>query len=238
MTFAGASQLGVAAEVRGKAAELPGGIAYTGLSVPAAGGGASEVVYLVFRPTTAYFSVASAAASLVPAGKTIVSVSLSGSQPSAEAKAAADLEGFNLQLLLDELAWGVVAATSTGHQVLDQVPLERYTVSVSLRRALAGASGPGAAAMRRSLRGELAASGAAKGRVRMTVWVDGPGRIARIETPLPGLGLGRVRAILSQYGAKLTAGAQPDAQVVPLSALHVPIGKARQSPLRTFGLAR
>src|SRR4029077_2956559 len=98
------------------------------------------------------------------------------------------LESMNPQLLLEEIATGAVAASSSGHRVINHLPFTEYVVTVDLARALAATE---AGALRTAMRQELTALRADRGaragsRVRIVAGVDGAGRVTQLQALLPG----------------------------------------------------
>ena len=107
----------------------------------------------------------------------------------------------NPQLLLEEIATGAVAARSSGHRVVDHVPFAEYVVSVDLVQALEAYDKAGA--LRTAMQQQLAALRANRGTslVRIVAGVDGAGRIAQLDSSLPGSKLGTVQIALWRSSA-------------------------------------
>jgi hypothetical protein len=216
------------------------GLAYEAIDVPDASHESTSRQFLFFQPGTLYFWPGSAAGrAALPSAEDWISVPLTRVAESLFPRFVEQAEGLTPQLLLDEIAWGAQSASSQGREVVNHIPFAKYTVSVSLRRALAAATGPGAAAIRLAIRDELSAmhSRVPAGRSQpalVTVWIDGPGRIARLEGALPGSGLGTVTFVLSNYGIAVSGSTPRPAQIVAIySVLHAGSGTAR-SPLAMF----
>lgn len=216
LTLHGASLSGTpAGTVLGAAAfALPRGEGLEAVDLPAGAGGSAPRAHLVFLPDGV--EVAPALTALLPPGRSWIDAPLAGPGAVPVPGLAALLEGLNPQLLLDEVAWGAVSASALGQQVIAHVPYSRYRVVVDLAKALTGARGPAADAMRAALRDELAAGAA---RVELTVWVDGPGRLARLQAPVPGSGLGTVEMVLSNFGATVPLSLPLGSELVELAAL-------------------
>jgi hypothetical protein len=191
------------------------GPGYERINLP--GGTARE--YLVYLPTKLYFERGLSKTQMVPyEGKDWVSVALSGpgSVAAISPRFILHAEGLNPELLLDEIVWGGESALHLGEPVVDHVPESEYRVTVNLKRAMAAATGPSAGAMRSAIAEELAA--VPSGRSAITVWVNGAGRVARLQATVPGSGLGTVSTYLSTYGAKLATSLPPPSQVFEITA--------------------
>jgi hypothetical protein len=120
-------------------------------------------------------------------------------------------------LALDEVAWGARSAASLGTHVVQGVPMAEYRVSVDLARALSAASRARRTAISAAIEQELAAS--PSGRESVTVWVTGPGYVGKIESTVPGSGLGTASFWFSSFTTPYTGTAPPASQVVPLASL-------------------
>ena len=139
------------------------------------------------------------------------------------------LESMNPQLLLEEIATGAVAASSSGHRVINHVPFTEYVVSVDLARALAAARTTGA--LRAAMRQELSALRAGRGthagsRVRIVAGVDGAGRIAQLQASLPGSKLGTVQIALWKFGSTIPLSLPLPSETVDIASLRRPHGAA------------
>jgi hypothetical protein len=216
------------------------GLAYEAIDVPDVKQESTSRQFLAFRPGTLYFWPGSAAGrAALPSGDDWISVPLTRVVESLFPRFVEQAEGLTPQLLLDEIAWGAKSASSEGREVVNHIPFAKYTVSVNLRRALSRATGPGAAAIRLAIADELSAmrSHGSAGRPQtplVTVWIDGPGRIARLEGALPGSGLGTVTFVLSNYGIAVSGSTPRPTQIVSIySVLHKGAGTER-SPLAMF----
>ena len=203
---------------------FPRGIGYEQLDLPASGNEPAAPGYLTFTPTTAYFLPRPTGA--LPKGKTWVSIPLGGSAlvRAKFPRLIEQLEGLSPQLLLSELATGSTAASSSGARVVNHVPLTEYVVSVDLRRVLAAAKGPSAAAIHAAVERELAALGSnsSAGRpasVRLTALVNGPGLVTAVTGPIPGSGLGTEAVSFSSFAVKLPTSPPPSALVTSVTAL-------------------
>ena len=125
-----------------------------------------------------------------------------------------------------------------GEPVINHLPLSEYVVTVDLLRAVSAADGASAAAMRSAITEELTALRASRPgatSVRIRVWVDGPGHVARLEAALPGSGVGTVTIALSQFGAKIGRSLPLPPDVVALPALTRTGATLPVSPL-AFGV--
>ena len=200
---------------------FPSRIGYERVDLPPLADQKPRRLFLVFLPTKVYLQPLLAGGAALPGGKTWVSAAFTGPR-SVEVdfpRFAAQVEGLNVQLLLDEILWGTASASLVGEPVVDHVPLSEYSVSVDLERVLSGAQAPSAGATRAAVRQELAAPGGRRF-ARISVWVDGPGRIVMLEAASAGPGLGRVSISLSGFGATpSTTGLPAAATVAPVSAV-------------------
>jgi hypothetical protein len=179
---------------------FPSGLGYEAVALPGGAGGAAPAVYLVFLPKTVYL----------------------GSLPGVTPRFVEQVEGLNPRLVLDEISWGATAATFIGHRVTDHVPYSDYSVSISLRRALAGADSHGDGAMSLAIKDELSAlAGGARGPASVPVeaWVDGPGRIAELRAAIPGSGLGTVTIVLSSFGTPIPSNLPLRSQTLAISSI-------------------
>jgi hypothetical protein len=134
----------------------------------------------------------------------------------------------NPQLLLEEIATGAVAASSSGQRVVDHVPLTEYVVSVDLVRALAAAE---TGALRTAMQQELSALRAGRGThasslVRIVARVDGAGRLAQLQASLPGSKLGRVQIALWKFGSTIPLSLPLASETVDIASLGRPHGTA------------
>jgi hypothetical protein len=210
---------------------FPRGLGYEALQVPALGRRASGTAYLVFLPQQLWSKPA--VSSALPAGHLWISATFTDAPPGPRPRSLAlALESTNPQLLLEEIATGAVAASSSGHRVIDHLPFTEYVVSVDLARALAATTEAGA--LRTAMRQELSALRAGRGshassRVRIVAGVDGAGRIAQLEASLPGSKLGTVQIALRTFGSRIPLS-------LPLPSETVDIASLR--PLRGAATAR
>jgi hypothetical protein len=175
--------------------------------------------FLVFLPTKIF--LAPAAQRLLPAGKSVISVPLTGAEAAADGatRFVAQAMGLNPLLLLDEIAAGGTAATRTSAEVVAHVPFVDYRVTVDLRRALGRVHGPFARAERVAIRQELAALGPGRSVVEVAVRTDGAGFVRGLQATVPGSKLGRLVLDLHGYGTTFTPNYPAAAQVVSLASL-------------------
>jgi hypothetical protein len=215
VTLHGASLSGtpVGTALGAAAFALPRGEGVEALDLPAAAGRAARA-HLVFLPDGV--DAAPAVDTLLPRGASWIDAPLAGPGVVPARGLAALLEGLNPQLLLDEVALGATSASSLGQQVIAHVPYSRFRVVVDLSAALAALRGPAAGAIAAALRDELAARAS---RVELTIWVDGPGRLARLEAAVPGSRLGTVEMVLSNFGATVSVSPPPGSELVDIAAL-------------------
>ncbi|MGD1049670.1 MAG: hypothetical protein ABR947_01205 [Solirubrobacteraceae bacterium] len=177
--------------------------------------GVYQTLFFDLEPSTFLLSPSPAPAGALPSGKIWISVPLTG--PAGDPALAAQAEGLAPVLLLDEIAWGARSASSVGARVVQSVPMEEYRVSVDLGLALAGAVRARRGAIAAAITKELTA--AASGRVSITVWVSGPGYVGKIESDVPGSGLGSASFWFLSYTKPYTGSGPPASQIVPLASL-------------------
>jgi hypothetical protein len=192
------------------------GAGYERIDLPGArvkGTGPRE--YLDLLPAQFYFARATASGSLLPFDNgTWMAPALAGSASveSIAPRFVLQAEALSPQLLLDELAWGATAATHTATPVVNHVPQAEYRVSVNLKQAESKASGATEAA----IADELSANGSAT--VSITVWVNGPGQIVKLQATVPGSGLGTVEMELSNFGVKIAASLPTEGMLLRITA--------------------
>jgi hypothetical protein len=98
------------------------------------------------------------------------------------------------------------------------VPLARYTVTVDLRRALAGARStfPAMAVAIRSGLRALRPSGSTT--MPITVLVDAGGRVAQLEAAIPSSDFGNASMVIGAYGVELKTSLPLERQTVELAS--------------------
>jgi hypothetical protein len=178
-------------------------------------GGSYQTVYEDFEPAAFLLAPSLPPAGVLPAGKFWISVPLSG--PGTDRALTAQAEGLAPVLLLDEVGWGARSASSVGTRVVESVPTDEYRVSVGLARALSAARRAGRAPIAAAIEHELAAS--PSGRASILIWVNGPGYVQKIESELPGSGLGTASFWFLSYTKPYTGTGPAAAQIVPLASL-------------------
>lgn len=175
--------------------------------------GSYQTLFFDLEPAT--FLLAPVAGGL-PAGKNWISVPLAGA--GTDRMLAAQTEGLAPVLALDEVAWGARSASSVGARVVENVPLDEYRVSVDLAKALSAArSAPRAGGIATAIEQELDAS--PSGRVSVLVWVSGPGYVGKIESAVPGAGLGMASFWFTSFTKPYTGNGPPASQIAPLASL-------------------
>jgi hypothetical protein len=201
---------------------FPKGLGYKAVKIPALGPRAAGTAYLVYLPTKLW--IRPVVNTGLPEGDLWVSAKFTDSRSagSTTPSLALVLESMNPQLLLQEIATGTVAASSSGHRVINHLPLTEYVVSVDLARALAAAGTTGA--LRTAIEQELSALRAGRGmdagsRVRIVVLIDGAGRIAQLQASLPGSKLGTVQIDLWKFGSAIPLSLPLTSETVDLAAL-------------------
>jgi hypothetical protein len=202
---------------------FPKGLGYQALQLPALGGRAAGTAYFVFLPQQLWSKPV--VNSALPSGRLWISAGFADSRSagSTPPSLALALESMNPQLLLQEIATGAVAASSSGNLVVDHVPFTKYVVSVDLARALATA--PRTGALRTAMQQELAALQAGRGTdagslVRIVVGVDGTGRLAQLQASLPGSKLGMVQIGLWKFGSTIPLSLPLASQTVDIASLR------------------
>jgi hypothetical protein len=199
--------------------DLQRGIGYAKLVPGGASAGTSRALYLFFLPTRLYLAQLPPPRGVLPPGKIWVAVALTGGRTNDAF--AAQAEGLTPLLALDEVAWGARAATLVGQPVVDHVPLNEYRITISLTRALAAARRAGAPAVSAAIAREAAArSGRGAHTLDVLAWVDGPGYVEKLETGVPGSGLGTASFSLTGFGVSVPRNPPLPSQTIPLSALR------------------
>ncbi len=213
---------------------FPRGLGYAALQVPALGRRASGTAYLVFLPQQVW--VRPVVNRALPKGRLWISATFTdaGSAGPGPPSLALALESLNPQLLLEEIATGAVAASSSGHRVVDHLPFTEYVVSVDLARALAAVK---AGALRAAIRQELAALRAegthAGSRVRILAGVDAAGRITELQASLPGSRLGTLQIALLKFGSTIPLSLPLPSETVDIASLGRSDGAATARSLFT-----
>ncbi len=201
---------------------FPEQLGYSVVALPASGSRPPAPAYLVFLPATVYLMPA-AGASRLGNGKSWVSVPLASPSPfrTAFPRLAAQIQGLNPGLLLNEIVWGGTAATRVGSEVISHIPLTKYVVRVDLARALSAAKGPAAQTMRLAIQEQAAAEsrGHAPATVPISIWVNGSGLVARLQTSVAGSGLGTSSIALTGFGASFRKSVPPRTQIASITVI-------------------
>jgi len=187
--------------------------------------GKGGTAFLLFLPRSLYVSLAPTSSLSLPKGKSLVGATLDERTDAAFPGFVEQTEALNPQLLVDELAWGTTSATDRGKQVINHVPFTRYTASVDLDQAAKKAKGP----VRIAIDAEIGALGGHGHHViPVTVWLDGPGHLARVQAPVPGSGFGRVLASIDGFGQAVGSAHPTAKQTVSLAQLasSLPAGRS------------
>jgi hypothetical protein len=178
--------------------------------------------HAIFMPSEVFLQPRGASGAVLPRGKLWLSAPIAGSDaPTLNfPQFVAQVEGINPLLLLGEVAWGATSAVplGPGRQIVDHVPAERYRVSVDLAKALAGASGPAAAALSEAIREQLT-GGSAAASLDVLTWVDRYGRVVQMQAAAPGTGEGNELLAISYFGSKVNVTVPPPARVVDIASL-------------------
>lgn len=174
-----------------------------------------ETLYYDLGPATLLVAPSPAPAGALPAGKTWISAPLT--RRASDRALAAQAEGLAPALLLDEVTWGAQGASSAGTHVVESVPMAEYRVSVDLATALSAAKRARRPAVAAAIEQELHAS--TSGRVSILVWVNGPGYVGKIQSKVPGAGIGTASFLFSSFTKPYTGTEPPASQIVPLATL-------------------
>jgi hypothetical protein len=201
---------------------FPRGLGYAAIQVPALGSRTSGPAYLVFMPQQVW--IKPVVSNALPQGHLWITETFGGSRSANTTPSLALApESLNPQLLLEEIATGAVAASSSGHGVINHVPFTEYAVTVDLVRSLATSKETGA--LRAAMQQELAALRAGGGthagsRVQIVARVDGAGRVAELQASLPGSKLGTVRIALRTFGSKIPLSLPLPSETVNIASLR------------------
>jgi hypothetical protein len=239
LNLAGARVDGDRMTVLGRgAAVFARGVAYLAVNIPGGEAPAAGVEYILYTPTVAYLRPVPAAADRLPSGRSLIAVPLAPSVDRWLPGLVGEVEVLNPKLLLDEVATGAETASSHGVEVVDHLPLKKYTVTVDLARAHARASG----ALRLAIGNEQAKSRS----LAVTVWINPNGRVARLRATPPGGALGTAtydltsypainvyaRALDMRFGTNTPPTLPDSSQTLDVRALSHP----QASPLAGFGI--
>jgi hypothetical protein len=93
--------------------------------------------------------------------------------------------------------------------------MDEYRVSVDLGRALVGAVKARRGAIAAAITQELTA--APSGRVSIAAWVTGPGYVGKIESAVPGSGLGTASFWFLSYTKPYTGTVPPASLIAPFA---------------------
>jgi hypothetical protein len=179
-------------------------------------GGGSQNVFVDSSPNQIVVAPYPAPAGLLPAGKTWISAPVQGHK--AAGTLAAQVAGLGPRLAVDEIRWGTRTASALGTRAVGHVPMDEYRVSVDLRTAHSAAARHGDAAVAAAIEHELRSS--RSGRVKLDVWVNGPGYISQIFERVPGSGLGGTSLSFTSYSEPYTGAFPPPAETVALTSLR------------------
>ena len=178
--------------------------------------------HAIFLPGKVYLQPRGSGFAVLPRGRRWLSASLVGAErvnvnfPNF----LAQLEGVNPLLLLAELEWGATGSRplGPGRQIVDHVPAQRYRITVSLERALAGAGGPFAGVLSQAMQEQLTAAGGSS-RFSVLTWVDRQGRVVQMQAALPGTGEGVELLAISSFGTPVQVRRPTPASVIDIASL-------------------
>ena len=176
--------------------------------------------YLVYLPNKVLLAPILAGGAALPEGASWVSASFTGpaSLQADFPRFVAQVEGLNAQLLIDEILWGTTSASLVGEPVINHVPLSEYSVSIDLKRVLAKAQGRLAGGTRAAVEVQLAAI-TPRWLTKISVWIDGPGRIVRLRATFPGSGLGTVTMVLYEFRVNIPTSLPAESFIAPITAI-------------------
>jgi hypothetical protein len=175
-------------------------------------GGGSQLLWLDLTPTAFLVDPDPAPTGALPAGKVWISVGLSGGDA-----LAGQAKGLAPELPLEAIVWGARTATHIRSTVGGHVPMDEYRVTVDLTRALSAARRAHLVALAAAIGSEVRAAHSTS--LPMSVWVNGPGYVSRIDEVVPGSGLGAVSLVFTNFALRYTGALPPSSQIVPLASL-------------------
>ena len=190
------------------------GLDYAFIAVQRRGDGSENVFVDSSRSELAVAPVP-APAGVLPAGKAWISAPLRSRQTAGAL--AAQVAGLGPRLAVDELRWGTRTASSLGTRAVGHVPMNEYRVSIDLAKAYSAATRHRDLAVAAAIRRELHASGS--GRLKIDVWVNGPGYVAQIFERVPGSELGGTSLSISSFTEPYTGAFASPSETVSLAAL-------------------
>jgi hypothetical protein len=163
---------------------------------------------MVFTPTALYVQPP-ATAGVLPPGRTWTVADFTDPEAltSNFPQLIAQAESLNPALAISELLWGGATAAALGGG--------SYDVTVDLRRALAGSSGPAQVPFGRAIATEAAAAATMTMRAR----ISGAGQLTALAATPPGIGVGLLTMTLTDFGARVSADPPPASLVVDILAI-------------------
>ena len=204
--------------VGGRAAyNLKARLGYQVLDLQKRGGG-SQLLWFDVTPAALLVDPDPPPAGALPAGKIWISAGLAGTNA-----VAAQAEGLAAELPLDEIAWGARAARHIRSSVAGHVPMDEYSVTVDLTKALSAAKRAHLVGVAAAIGSEIRAAHST--RLSLLIWVNGPGFIGRIDQVVPGSGLGTVSLVFSSFTLRFTGTLPPSSQIVALTSIS-PAGRS------------
>jgi hypothetical protein len=175
---------------------------------------------VVITPTVVYSQVPAGGGGALPAGKSWMSASITGSESTGTNFPQFDIqvEGFNPVLYLDEIAWGGLSAAPLPNSSASGTPARGYLVAVDLRRAIQHAAGPSARSISLAIHSEITSLGTSSV-VTVRLWTDSSGRAVMLQASPPGGGVGTTTIAMQQCCIAVHVGIPPLNTVVDLAQL-------------------
>jgi hypothetical protein len=135
---------------------------------------------------------------------------------------ALQIEGKNPGFLLSQVAWGAVDAAPLGTTEIAGASASGYLVTIDFAKAASSASGPGSAAFASTFGDEehiLGGTGTISPEEKISTWIDGEGRIVRLQASPAGSGIGTTIMTMTSFGAHVDAPRPPKNETVDLASL-------------------
>jgi hypothetical protein len=179
---------------------------------------------IVFLPSSVFVRQPTGP-NVLPRGKTWISAGLTESALTTNfPQFVIQTEALNPVFLLDQTAWGLIAAAPLGPTSVDGGDAHGYLVTVDLARASSRTSGTAGSAFAKAIGFELNALGGssptAVTTVEVRVWVDDlTGNVVRIQSSPPGAGAGVVTVTFHDFGTDVRVAAPRSSKVADIASL-------------------